>query len=79
MRIMVNGSWQETADGISITELLKSLSLEPLRVAVEVNKQIVPRARHGETALTDQDQLEIVTLMGGGQLRPGPQPGERQQ
>jgi thiamine biosynthesis protein ThiS len=35
-------------------------------VAVERNLQIVPRARHGETALADGDRLEVVTLVGGG-------------
>jgi sulfur carrier protein len=35
-------------------------------VAVECNKQLVPRGRHAETALADQDRLEIVTLVGGG-------------
>jgi len=42
------------------------LSLEPRRVAVERNKQLIPRSQHDQTLLADQDQLEIVTLVGGG-------------
>lgn len=66
MRIMVNGQWQEVPDRIAISDLLVRMHMEPRSVAVERNKQIVPRARHGETYLADQDQLEIVALVGGG-------------
>ena len=66
MRILVNGKWQEAPDGISIAELLESLSMQPHRVAVEHNKQLVPRGRHGDVRLTEGDDLEIVTLVGGG-------------
>lgn len=66
MRILVNGEWRDESDGISLVDLLDSLSLEPHRVAVERNKRIVPRKQYGETALADRDELEIVTLVGGG-------------
>ena len=66
MRIEVNGQEKDVADGLSIAALIVELSLEPKRVAVECNKQLVPRARHGQTALAQGDQLEIVTLVGGG-------------
>ena len=66
MRISVNGRWRETEDGSTVADLLASLSLEPARVAVERNKQLVPRKHHAETALAEQDDLEIVTLVGGG-------------
>ncbi len=66
MRIEVNGQEKDVADGLSIAALIVELSLEPKRVAVECNKQLVPRARHGETMLCEADQLEIVTLVGGG-------------
>jgi thiamine biosynthesis protein ThiS len=66
MRIMVNGQYREVSAGLSIAELLEEMSLEPLRVAVERNKQLVPRDRHAETALAEADELEIVTLVGGG-------------
>ena len=66
MRIKVNGQWREQADALSVAELLTELSLEPRRVAVERNKQIVRRANYAETSLADNDELEIVTLVGGG-------------
>ncbi len=66
MRIMVNGQWQEQGESISVADLLASLRLEPRRVAVERNRQIVRRADFAGTRLADQDELEIVTLVGGG-------------
>jgi len=66
MRIVVNGKGREVADEITIAELIDDLSLQPLRVAVERNKQLVPRASHVRTTLFEDDQLEIVTLVGGG-------------
>jgi len=66
MRIRVNGDWAEHEDGLSVAGLLEAMSLEPLRVAVERNQQLVRRAEHAETPLADGDELEIVTLVGGG-------------
>jgi sulfur carrier protein len=66
MQIQLNGQAQDVPDGITVSELLKIRSLDPKRVAVECNKQLVPRARHGEAVLKDGDAVEIVTLVGGG-------------
>ena len=66
MRIIVNGQSRDVPDGLSVASLLETMDLEPRRVAVERNKQLVPRAQHGETALCESDELEIVTLVGGG-------------
>lgn len=66
MQIQLNGQAQDVPDGITVSELLKMRSLDPKRVAVERNKQLVPRARHAEAVLKDGDAVEIVTLVGGG-------------
>jgi len=66
MRIMVNGQWHDRAESTSLADLLVSLSLEPRRVAVERNKQIVRRTDYASTRLCDQDEIEVVTLVGGG-------------
>jgi sulfur carrier protein len=65
-RILCNGQPRQTATGTTIVALLAELGLEPRHVAVEVNLELVPRARHAERALVDGDKLEIVTLVGGG-------------
>jgi sulfur carrier protein len=64
--VIVNGRPRELSGPITVAELLGKLELPSRGVAVEVNLQIVPRSRHAEVALADGDQLEIVTLVGGG-------------
>ena len=66
MEISVNGQQRLVPDGTSLVELLTQLQLNPKLVAVEVNTELVPRERHGERVLRAGDQLEIVTLVGGG-------------
>ena len=65
MRIEVNGEPREIAAG-TILDLVETLGLNPKKVAVERNLEIVPRSLHGETALADGDRIEIVQLVGGG-------------
>ena len=66
MRIVVNGQPREVPPGMTLAELLVNLGLESRHVAVEVNLDIVPRAKHAEYRLAEGDQLEVVTLVGGG-------------
>ena len=65
MRIEVNGEHREIEAG-TILDLVETLGLNPKKVAVERNLEIVPRSLHGETALSDGDRIEIVQLVGGG-------------
>jgi sulfur carrier protein len=66
MQIEVNGERREAAEGTTISALLRELDVTQPHVAVEVNLEVVPRARHGETTLREGDRLEVVTLVGGG-------------
>jgi thiamine biosynthesis protein ThiS len=66
MQIIVNGEKKEYPDGITVAQLIEAMDLKPLHVAVEVNKQLVTRSLHNDTKLNENDQLEIVTLVGGG-------------
>ncbi len=63
--IIVNGEPRRQAAG-SVADLVRSLGLDPARVAVERNRAIVPRSTLAEVALADGDQLEIVHFVGGG-------------
>ena len=65
MRIEVNGEHREMEPG-TILDLVETLGLNPKKVAVERNLEIVPRSLHGETALAEGDRIEIVQLVGGG-------------
>jgi sulfur carrier protein len=66
MRLRVNGCEREVDDSITVRALIESLGLGDALVAVERNREIVPRAKHAETPLRDGDELEIVHFVGGG-------------
>jgi thiamine biosynthesis protein ThiS len=64
--IVVNGEPRRVAAGITVSGLLAELGLADRRVAVERNREVVPRAEHARTALAAGDALELVTFVGGG-------------
>jgi sulfur carrier protein len=64
--IVVNGQPREVADGTTVADLIATLKLGDRAVAVEVNLELVPRAKHIAHRLVEGDRLEIVTLVGGG-------------
>lgn len=66
MRIEVNGEAREIEAGTTVASLLALLGLSGTLVAVERNREIVPRARHAEQTLADGDRLEVVHFVGGG-------------
>jgi len=66
MTVTVNGNETQVAPGTTVAGLLVVLGLGGQRVAVERNRDVVPRTDHGTTELADGDRLEIVTFVGGG-------------
>lgn len=64
--IFVNGEARTVGPSTTVAELLAELKLEPKHCAVEINLELVPRARHAQHRLVAGDRLEIVTLVGGG-------------
>ena len=64
--IRVNGEHRRVNVGISVADLALELGLEPTRVAVERNLEIVPRSTLAEVTIEDGDEIEIVTFVGGG-------------
>jgi sulfur carrier protein len=66
MQLHVNGQPREVPDGLTVAALLTLLQIEAPRVAVELNAEVVVKARHAETTLKTGDQVEIVTFVGGG-------------
>lgn len=66
MRIIVNGHTRELAPPQTVATLLRQLGLADRRVAVEVNREIVPRGAHDTHELRDDDRVEIVVAVGGG-------------
>lgn len=66
MQVIINGR-QETLEGeMSVADLLVRRKIEPVRVAVEINEDIVLRRTFAETRIRDGDRIEIVMFVGGG-------------
>jgi sulfur carrier protein len=66
MKIVLNGEERQFDTPLTLAQLLEELGLAGHRVAVEVNREIVPRSRHGEHVLKDSDRVEVVRAIGGG-------------
>jgi thiazole synthase len=66
LRLTVNGEARAAAPGTTVSGLLALMGVDPARVAVERNQDVVPRKTWAEAALTDGDKIEIVAFVGGG-------------
>ncbi len=66
MTLTVNGDIVTVPETCTVGDLLDRYSLGRAACAVEVNSEVVPRARHTERRLAAGDRIEIVTLVGGG-------------
>ncbi len=66
MEVIVNGSSRDVPEGLSVKDLVVHLGLSDGPVAVEINREIVPRADHGTRAIAAGDAIEIVHFVGGG-------------
>ena len=66
MNLIINGEDRQFDSVLTIAALLERLGMKPDRVAVELNRELLPRERWTATQLTDDDKLEIVHFVGGG-------------
>ncbi len=66
MKLTINGEDREFTAISSLSTLLAHLGMKPDRVAVELNRNLIPRDRWATTQLSDGDKLEIVHFVGGG-------------
>ena len=66
MQITINGESRPVAAVANLAALVEALGMKADRVAVELNLEIVPRAKWAETPIKDGDKLEIVHFVGGG-------------
>lgn len=66
MRLTINGESKDFDAPITVNELLGRIGLDPAKVAVERNLEIVPKSTYGQTPLDEDDKLEIVHFIGGG-------------
>jgi thiazole synthase len=73
--ITINAEPRSFPDPLTVADLLLALNKDAAKLAVEVNRDVVPRAAHADCRLADGDAVEIVTLVGGGS--PGRDEGGR--
>jgi sulfur carrier protein len=66
MRVVVNGSEMNVDPPCTIAALVEQVSVPHRAYAVEVNREVVPRATHPVREVREGDRVEIVTLVGGG-------------
>jgi len=66
LTVTINGETRQLNSSVNVAELLTGMGLDPAKIAVERNLEVVPRSQYQDTALTDGDRLEIVHFIGGG-------------
>ena len=71
MEVVINGNREQLPDGISAAALIERLGLGGQRLAMEINREIVPRSELDRRILEAGDQIEIVRAIGGGEYSIG--------
>lgn len=68
MQIILNGQKKDVPDGLTVEGLLRYLNIEPARVAVELNLEVVKKAEYSVRIIKEGDSIEVVSFMAGGIL-----------
>jgi thiazole synthase len=66
MNVVINGEERAFAAPMSVEALLRELGVDPRKVAVERNLEIVPKSTYGAVTVSEGDRLEVVHFIGGG-------------
>ena len=66
MQISLNGAQRTVEAGTTLKQLVESLGPDPRGIAIELNREIVPKSEHNSVILKDGDRLEVVQFVGGG-------------
>lgn len=66
MNLFLNGDPTSAPDAVTVAEFLENLGMPAKGVAVERNREIVPKSMYGTTHLAEGDRIEIVQFVGGG-------------
>jgi sulfur carrier protein len=66
MIVIVNGKQLEIDKASTAEKLINQLDYQDQRIALEVNEMIIPKSKHGEFTLNENDQIEIIKAVGGG-------------
>jgi sulfur carrier protein len=66
MKIVLNGETRQVAPGSTLSEMLAAAGYANRRIAVEINREIVPKSVHEQRLIRDGDHIEVVHALGGG-------------
>jgi len=66
MELVINGKTEQLPEGLNASDLIAHLGLQDERLAMEVNREIVPRSSFDSYQFRSGDQVEIVRAIGGG-------------
>jgi len=66
MKITINGEAKDVDEGCTLDALLDLVGVKRQGIAVELNREIVPKRLHDQTPLKEGDRIEIVRMVGGG-------------
>ena len=66
MNLTVNGEARSASTGTTLEAFLTELGVDPRKVAVERNREIVPKSLFADVMLAEDDMIEIVQFVGGG-------------
>ena len=66
MTVTLNGEAREVPEGTTVLVLLEEAGIDRRRIAVELNREVLPKTRHAEQRLAPGDRVEVVTMVGGG-------------
>ncbi len=66
MQLYLNGEARQFESAINITDLIQQLGLQQQRIAIEVNRCIIPKSQHDRYILADGERVEIIQAIGGG-------------
>ncbi len=66
MYIVLNGKKFEISTSTTINQLLRKINIKSSKVAVEVNKVVIPKEKYKNFKFKEKDRVEIVTFIGGG-------------
>ena len=66
IEIQLNGKPYSLSEGVNINSLLEELSIPKGKVAIELNRKVLHKENYTKTVLKNNDQVEIVTFIGGG-------------
>jgi thiazole synthase len=66
LSVRVTGEHRRVPGGMSVAAMVGQLGLDPLRVAVERNLEVIPRSTLTQVCVEDGDDFEIVHFVGGG-------------